>query len=153
VTAKFATQLVAPDTQCRAAHPVGEHLAQQYPHHRPPRHREGDNVQVGGHLAGHRGRMAEDRVSAGADACCSEDDADNGQGDRHAGGAREQQRFAARAVDERDRGNRGQNVDEAGQKVDPQGPLLRRPRRFPQDLAYPPSPIANSGPFIDQSAP
>ena len=33
--------------QSRAAHLVGEHFAEQHPHHRPPRDREGDDVQVG----------------------------------------------------------------------------------------------------------
>src|SRR6476620_9068469 len=53
----------------------------------------------------------------------------------HANRSDQQQRFAADAINEHYRRDRGEYVDQAGEQVNAQGPLFRRPRCFPQDLA------------------
>ena len=56
------------------------------------------------------------------------------QSQRHADRSGQQQRLATRAIDERDGGDGCQNVDETGEEIDAQGPLLRRPDCLPQHL-------------------
>src|SRR4030095_1912656 len=53
----------------------------------------------------------------------------------HAHRPDKKQGFAADAIDEHYRRDRGEYVDQAGEQVDTQGPLFRRPSCFPQDLA------------------
>jgi hypothetical protein len=53
----------------------------------------------------------------------------------HANRSDQQQRFAADAINEHYRRDRGEYVDQAGEQVNAQGPLFRCPRCFPQDLA------------------
>src|SRR6476619_4197879 len=53
----------------------------------------------------------------------------------HANRSDQQQRFAADAIDEHYRRDRGEYVDQPGEHVNAQSPLFRRPRCFPQDLA------------------
>src|SRR4029077_4017120 len=50
-------------------------------------------------------------------------------------GSDQQQRFAADAINEHYRRDRGEDVDQAGEQINAQGPLFRCPRCFPQDLA------------------
>ena len=79
--------------------------------------------------------MTEERPPVSPDSRGRERGGHDGQGHRHAGRACKQQRLASRTIDERDGGDRGQNVDEAREQIDTQGPLLRHPDRFPQHLA------------------
>ena len=131
VTAKFATQLVAPETASAA-----------------PRIRLGNISPSSTHITGPttsrrrrctgwpppdlspRPRDVSTGLPSAPDPAVAKTSGHDAQGQRHAGRAREQQRFAARAIDERDGRDRGQDVDEAGEQIDAQGPLLRRPAAF-----------------------
>jgi len=98
VTAKFVTQLVAPDTASaaprirlgnispRSTHITGPHEIANATMYRlaAARHR-------------HRGPVAEERLSVGADSRHCEYGGQHGQGHRHAGRAHEQQRFCGSA--------------------------------------------------------
>ena len=83
----------------------------------------------------HRRHMTEHRLAVGTYAGRGEYNCHGTERQSHADRSDQQQRFAADAINEHDRRDRGEDVDQAGEQVNAQSPLFRRPRCFPQDLA------------------
>src|SRR6266496_1175494 len=79
--------------------------------------------------------MTEQRFPVRTYAGCAKYNCHGAERQSHANRSDQQQRFAADAINEHYRRDRGEYVDQASEQVNAQGPLFRCPCCFPQDLA------------------
>src|SRR6202022_3695509 len=104
---------------------VGEHLSEQHPDDRSPRHSKEHHEKIGGDQRDGSSRARELRLPGGVQRSGAKQDGESPQRQCHTHGADKHQRLAAYTIDQADRDEGRGDVDDAGDDRYQQRALLR----------------------------